>query len=52
MSHFFGNFLCCTAASGPYLVTNRKALTLLEQNRDHGIRKIVKWLSCGSHCGH
>ena len=32
---FFCNFLCCTAASGPCLVTNRKALILPEQNIDH-----------------
>ena len=37
---FFCNFLCCTAASGPYIVTNRKALILHEQNIDHG--KIFK----------
>ena len=32
----FCNFLGCTAASGPYLVTNMKALILHEQNIDHG----------------
>ena len=41
MSHF--SVICCTAASGPYLVTSRKALILHEQNVDHGIRKIFKW---------
>ena len=40
-STIFCNFLCCTAASGPYIVTNRKALILHEQNIDHG--KIIKW---------
>ena len=44
----FCNFLWCTAASGPYLVANRKALILHEQNIDHG--KIFKWWSCSSHC--
>ena len=46
----FCNFLCCTAASGPYLVTNRKALTLHEQNIGHD--KIFKWWSRGSHRAH
>ena len=32
----FCNFLCCTAASGPYLVTNMKALMLHEHKIDHG----------------
>ena len=32
----FRDFLCCTAASGPYLVTNRKALILHEHEIDHG----------------
>ena len=50
MSHFFCNFLCCAVACGPYLVTNRKALTLLEQNFDHG--KIFNLWSRGSHCAH
>ena len=35
MGHY-SNFLCCTAASGPYLVTNRKAFVQHEQNIDHG----------------
>ena len=34
---FFYNFLYCTAASGKYLVTNRKALILHEQNIGRGI---------------
>ena len=54
MSHFsvifFCNFLCCTAASDPYLVTDRKTLILHEQNTDHG--KSFKWRSRGSHCAH
>ena len=41
MSHFFCNFLFCTAASGPYLVGNRKTLILHEQN-------IVKSLNGGA----
>ena len=44
------NFLCSTAASGPYLVTNRKGLILHEQNINHG--KIFKWWSRDSHCAH
>ena len=36
----FCNFLCCTAASGAYLVTNKKALILHEHKIDHG--KIFK----------
>ena len=43
----FCNFLCCTAASGPHLVTNRKALILHEHKIDH-----VKWRSHGSHYAH
>ena len=39
----FSVIFFCTAASGPYLVTNRKALILHEQNMDHG--KIFKWSS-------
>ena len=39
---FLCNFLCCTAASGPYLVANRKALILDEHNIDHCTRKIFK----------
>ena len=31
----FCNFLCCTAAFGPYLVTNRKVLILHEHGIDH-----------------
>ena len=48
---FFCSFLCFTTAAGPYLVTNRKALILLEQNIDNvflslAIRKlsVVVWL--------
>ena len=32
----FRNFLCCTAASGEYLVTSRKALILHEHKIYHG----------------
>ena len=42
------NFLYCTAASGPYLLTNKKGLILHEQNIDYG--KIFKWWNHGSHC--
>ena len=42
----FCNFLCCTAACGPFLVTNMKALILHEHKIDHG--KIFKWWSRGS----
>ena len=51
MRHYiFCNFLCCTAASGPYLVTNRKALILYEHKIDHG--KIFKGWGRGLHCAH
>ena len=43
---FFFNFLCCTAASGPYLETNRKDLILHGQNIDHGL--YVKCLNGGA----
>ena len=48
MSHFSVIFFVVP----PYLVTNRKALILHEQNIAHGIRKIFKWWSRGSHCAH
>ena len=50
MNHFFRSFLRCTAASVPYLVTNKKALILHEQNIDYG--KIFKRWSRYSHCAH
>ena len=43
MNPFFCYFLCCTADCGPYLVTNRKALILHEQNID-----MVKSLNGGA----
>ena len=46
----FCNFLCCTAASGPHAVTNRKTLILHKHKIDHG--KIFKWWNRGSHCAH
>ena len=39
-------------ASGPSLVTNRKALILYEENIDHGIINIFKWWSHALHCAH
>ena len=33
---YFCSFLCCTTAIDQYLVTNRKALILHEQNIDNG----------------
>ena len=40
-------FFCCTAASGLYLVTDRKALILHEHKIDHG--KIFKEWNRSSH---
>ena len=34
------NFLCCTAASGPYLITNRKGLILHKQNIDDMVKSL------------
>ena len=41
----FCNFLCCTAAPVPYLVTNRNTLILHEHKIDHG--KIFNPISAG-----